>query len=152
MSYQNSWRKEKYRKELFRFKYFCVMKYYRLRKKNRVMGYAKESISSVVYYKAYNDFQWSEKQMDFDTVDRDIGLKDKKHRRIYEGDIVLYYLSESFVERRGLVQINEETQQAELVDLRQGFITPINVESYNLFEHDKLEVVSHAFTENSELR
>ncbi|ADX67162.1 YopX protein [Weeksella virosa] len=116
------------------------------------MGYAKESISSVVYYKAYNDFQWSEKQMDFDTVDRDIGLKDKKHRRIYEGDIVLYYLSESFVERRGLVQINEETQQAELVDLRQGFITPINVESYNLFEHDKLEVVSHAFTENSELR
>ncbi len=115
------------------------------------MGYAKENVS-VVYYKAYNDFQWSEKQMDFDTVDRSIGLKDKKHRRIYEGDIVLYYLSESFVERKGLVRINEETQQAELVDLRQGFITPINVENYSLFEHEKLEVVSHAFSKNNELR
>ena len=124
---------------------------YRLRDERQVLGYAKENEEGV-FYKAYNDFHWSNERFNFNIVDRSIGLRDKKHRMIFEFDVVLYKLNDSVLMRKGLIKINKEDSEAAIVDLKQGFVTPINIENYSLFEEDKLEVISHDFGISDDLQ
>ena len=124
------------------------MKSYRLRKGNRVIGYAKENEDGLLY-KAYNDFHWHDEQLDFDQIDESIGLKDKRHRTIFEGDVVLYLSNNTNGWRRGWIDFDQKNQP-QIVDEKQHFITPLNVENYSLFEHEKLEVVSHRFSHQSQ--
>ncbi|WP_395092398.1 YopX family protein [Vaginella massiliensis] len=124
------------------------MKWYRLRKGNRVMGYARESEDGILY-KAYNDFHWHSERLEFDQVDISVGIKDKRHRVIFEGDVVLYLLRESQGWRRGIIKFNN-TNAAVIVDEEYEVATPIQLSDYRLFEHEKLEVVSHVFSHGFE--
>jgi len=119
--------------------------YYRLRNKNKVEGFAKE-IDGVTYFKGYNEFSWHENALQFDTIDIGIDILDKRNRRLFTNDIVLYKVSKKPFLRTGFVVYESKLKEFGIVDQQSFHFTPFYVEGLCLFDHDKLEVISHLFT------
>ena len=120
-------------------------KYYRLRNKNKVEGYAKE-LNGVTYFKGYNEFNWHTSALHFDIIDIGVPVFDKRNRRLYINDIVLYKVSSKPFMRKGLVAFDEKLQEFGIIDQQTLHFTPFFVENLCLFNNDRLEVVSHLFT------
>ncbi len=122
--------------------------YYRLRTKNKVIGYAKK-IEHTIYFKAYNEFNWHTTALDFDTLDIAVGVKDCHHRHLFLNDVVLYKLNTKPIERRGFVMFEPNQKIFGIVDCETYHFTPFFLNDIALFKQDKLEVVSHLFTNKS---
>lgn len=119
--------------------------YYRLRNKNKIEGYAKE-MNGVTYFKGYNEFTWHETSLPFDTIDIGIGVKDKRNRRLFTNDIVLYKVSCKPFLRSGFVAYEPNKREFGIIDQQSFHFTPFYIDNFCLFDKDKLEVISHLFT------
>lgn len=119
--------------------------YYRLRNKNKVEGFAKE-IDGVTYFKAYNEFCWHETSLPFDTIDIGIDILDKRNRRLFTNDIVLYKVSTKPFLRTGFVAYEPNLREFGIVDQKSFHFTPFYIDDLCLFDKDKLEIISHLFT------
>lgn len=119
--------------------------YYRLRNKNKIEGFAKE-IDGVTYFKAYNEFSWHETSLSFDTIDIGINVLDKRNRRLFTNDIVLYKVSSKPFLRTGFVAYEPNRREFGIVDQESFHFTPFYIDDLCLFDTDKLEIISHLFT------
>lgn len=121
--------------------------YYRLRNKNKVEGFAKE-VGDTTYFKAYNEFTWHENPLQFDTIDVGLKVLDKRNRRLYTNDVVLYkVLTKPFL-RKGFVVYEPSRMDFGIIDQETYHFTPFFANDLALFENDRLEVISHLFTLN----
>ncbi len=128
-----------------------LVKYYRLRNKNKVEGFAKE-VSGRTYFKAYNEFNWHQNPLNFDTIDIGVDVYDKRNRRLYTNDIVLYRVSTKPFVRKGFVVFESNSKQFGLIDQETYHFTPFFIDELALFEKDRLEIVSHLFTHSNKTK
>lgn len=119
--------------------------HYRLRNKNKVEGFAKE-IDGVTFFKGYNEFTWHQTALQFDTIDVGIDVLDKRNRRLYTNDIVLYKVSSKPFFRTGFVAYDPNKREFGIIDQESFHFTPFFIDDLSLFDKDKLEVISHLFT------
>ena len=122
-----------------------LAKHYRLGSKNKVEGYAKE-VSGITYFKGYNEFNWHQDPLVFDTIDIGIDVLDKRNRRLYTNDIVLYRVSNKPFLRTGFVVFEQNSKEFGIIDQKTYHFTPFFLDELSLFDHDRLEVISHLFT------
>lgn len=122
-----------------------TIQYYRLRNNNKVEGFAKE-VDDVTYFKAYNEFSWHQNSIQFDTIDIGIKVLDKRNRRLYTNDVVLYKLLSKPSLRKGFVAYEPLRRDFGIIDLETYHFTPFFAGELALFENDRLEVISHLFT------
>ncbi|MGV0831254.1 hypothetical protein ACTS9D_03365 [Empedobacter brevis] len=119
--------------------------YYRLRNQNKIEGFAKE-MENVTYFKGYNEFSWHTTPLEFDTIDIGIEILDKRNRRLFTNDIVLYKVSTKPFIRTGFVAYEPIRREFGIIDQHSFHFTPFFIDGLSLFEKDKLEIVSHLFT------
>ncbi|TGN26306.1 hypothetical protein [Empedobacter tilapiae] len=119
--------------------------YYRLRNKNKIEGFAKEE-NGITYFKGYNEFSWHKTPLQFDTIDIGIEVLDKRNRRLFTNDIVVYKVSTKPFLRTGSVVYESNRKEFGIIDQHSFHFTPFFIDNLNLFEKDKLEIISHLFT------
>lgn len=119
-------------------------KKYRLRKKNRIVGYAQETKNGI-NFKGKEILWYMRNKIYYDQVDEYIGVKDVLNREIYELDIVKYHLKKKAKEREGVVLWETRSNSFVVLDIQSRHYTPIFIEKLFLFRNDSLEVVSHLF-------
>ncbi len=121
-------------------------KKYRLRWNSEIVGYAEET-SEGILYKGKEWLWWMRGKPRYNQIDEAIFLKDKMHRDIYEWDIVLFHLDSVRNPVKAIVLWQEQFSQFVLYEYENDRIFPIFVKELSLFENDKLEIVSHLFTQ-----
>ncbi|WP_413532119.1 hypothetical protein [Empedobacter brevis] len=120
--------------------------YYRLRNKSKVEGFAKEE-NGETFFKGYNEFSWLKTPLQFDTIDIGIPVFDKRNRRLFTNDIVLYKISTKPFLRTGIVIYESNRKEFGIIDQHTFHFTPFFIDNLSLFKKDKLEIISHLFTQ-----
>ena len=75
-----------------------------------------------------------------------IDVLDKRNRRLYTNDIVLYRVSNKPFLRTGFVVFEQNSKEFGIIDQKTYHFTPFFLDELSLFDHDRLEVISHLFT------
>lgn len=119
-------------------------KKYRLRNHKTIVGYAEETDSGMLFTGKYPLF-WLNGQQKFNQVDKAIGILDKLHRMVYEKDIVSYKITDNMMRREGVVLWSTAKKTFGIFDLQSQHFTYFFIDDIFLFEHDKLEIISHLF-------
>ncbi|MBO6211445.1 hypothetical protein SAMN05421738_10675 [Algoriella xinjiangensis] len=122
-----------------------LVKHYRLRNEKKVEGYAKE-VNGVTFFKGYNEFTWHKNPLQFDTIDVGVEILDRRNRRLYTNDIVLYKVLTKPYTRKGFVVFEPNTKEFGIIDMASFHFTPFYLNDLSLFDKDRLEVISHLFT------
>lgn len=121
-------------------------KKYRLRWNKEIVGYAEETPEGILY-KGKEWLWFMRGKPRYNQIDEAIGIQDSWHRDIYELDIVLFSLNNKWERNHAVVLWQEQFEQFVLYDYENNKVYPIFVENMSLFENDKLEIVSHLFTQ-----
>lgn len=119
-------------------------KNYRLRQGPKILGYSKVEprLAKSTELCPWDVFPKA------DALDAYVGVLDRFHRPVYEQDIVIFVVSSSKrEERKGFVLYDELTMKFGVLDLETVIFFPLYVGEICLFEVEKLEIVSHAFTQ-----
>ncbi len=121
-------------------------KKYRLRWNQEIVGYAEET-SEGVLYKGKEWLWWMRAKPRYNRIDEFVGYKDRLHREIYELDIVSFHLENKKKPIKAIVVWQVKKEEFALYDYEKERFFPLQIEGLSLFENDKLEIVSHLFTQ-----
>lgn len=118
-------------------------KKYRLRKGNKIVGYAQETKHGL-FIKG-KGLLWFMTKVNYDNIDECVGIKDKLNREVYELDMVRYKLNKGYPESEGVILWEQERKEFILFDIKNYTVIPIFIQGINIFSNDPLEVTSHLF-------